>query len=82
MMTLEQFQGMTPEKQAAILAAMQTSRQTKLTMKVSEKGAMSIYGFGKWPVTLYKSQWSKLLANVAEIEAFLKANDHLLAEKL
>lgn len=81
MMTLEQFNALPTDRQAQMLSAMQASRQTKLTLKVSAKGALSIYGFGRWPVTLYKSQWQRLLANVGEIETFLKANDHLLAEK-
>ena len=78
-MTLEQFNAMPQDKQAAILAGMQAQR--KLTMKVSEKGALSIYGFGRWPVTLYKSQWVRLIEAIEEVKSFLVANDHLLANK-
>lgn len=53
----------------------------KLTLKVSEKGALSVYGFGKWPVTLYKQQWEKLFRNRAQIEAFIAANASLLSVK-
>lgn len=81
MMTLEQFQTMSPEQQAAVLAKMQAAKRTKLTLKVSEKGALSVYGFGRWPVTLYKSQWARLIESIDEIKAFLEANDHLLASK-
>ena len=46
-----------------------------LSMKVSEKGALSVYGMGRFPVTLYKEQWQKLLSSASEIEAFLREND-------
>jgi hypothetical protein len=42
-----------------------------LRLKVSEKGALSVYGLGRFPVTLYKEQWAKLLAAADEIRAFL-----------
>ena len=45
-------------------------------MKVSEKGAVSIYGMGRFRVTLYKEQWLKLLDVAAEIRAFIAANVH------
>ena len=50
-------------------------------IKVSLKGAVSFYGLGRWPVTLYKSQWIKLFTKVDEIKAFMIANDKLLTEK-
>ncbi len=52
-----------------------------LSLKVSEKGAVSLYGVGRFPVTLYKEQWTKILAMAAEIEAFIRENDHLLKAK-
>lgn len=52
-----------------------------LAMKVSEKGALSIYGMGRFPVTLYKEQWLKLLAQAEEIKAFIEANDANLKTK-
>jgi hypothetical protein len=52
-----------------------------LSMKVSEKGALSIYGLGRFPVTLYKEQWSKLLDMAEDIRSFLKANDAQLKTK-
>jgi hypothetical protein len=51
------------------------------TLKVSEKGAVSVYGLGRFPVTLYKEQWKKLLAMASEIEQFIQANVHLLKSK-
>ena len=52
-----------------------------MTMKVSAKGALSVYGLGRFPVTLYKEQWKRLLAAADEIDAFLKENDALLKSK-
>lgn len=57
-----------------------TERGT-LSMKVSEKGALSIYGMGRFPVTLYKEQWLKLLAIAEEIKTFIKDNDSRLKTK-
>lgn len=52
-----------------------------LSMKVSEKGALSIYGMGRFPVTLYKEQWLKLLAIADDIKAFIKDNESRLKTK-
>jgi hypothetical protein len=52
-----------------------------LSLKVSEKGAVSLYGIGRFPVTLYKEQWQKILAMASDIEAFIRDNDHLLKTK-
>lgn len=52
-----------------------------LTMKVSEKGALSVYGMGRFPVTLYKEQWLKLLSISEEIKTFINANDDKLKTK-
>jgi hypothetical protein len=50
-------------------------------MKVSEKGAVSIYGMGRFPVTLYKEQWLKLLDMSGDIRAFVAANEAKLKTK-
>jgi hypothetical protein len=52
-----------------------------MSMKVSEKGALSVYGLGRFPVTLYKEQWTKLLAMAEDIKAFLRDNDGKLKTK-
>lgn len=52
-----------------------------LSMKVSEKGALSIYGMGRFPVTLYKEQWVKLLGIADEIKKFIQENDDRLKTK-
>ncbi|HEX5462177.1 MAG TPA: hypothetical protein VFX20_19585 [Steroidobacteraceae bacterium] len=53
----------------------------KLAMKVSEKGALSVYGMGRFPVTLYKEQWLRLLSMAEEIKAFIEANQGSLKSK-
>ena len=52
-----------------------------LTLKVSEKGGLSLYGVGRFPVTLYKEQWRKILGMAGEIEEFIKKNEGLLKTK-
>jgi hypothetical protein len=54
---------------------------TKHAMKVSEKGALSVYGMGRFPVTLYKEQWLRLLAMAEDIKAFIHANNDNLKSK-
>jgi hypothetical protein len=62
-------------------AALKKGAATGISMKVSEKGAVSIYGMGRFPVTLYKEQWLKLLDMESEIRAFIAANDARLKTK-
>ena len=52
-----------------------------LSLKVSEKGALSVYGMGRFPVTLYREQWEKLLSMGEEIRAFIRENDQSLKKK-
>ena len=49
-----------------------------MSLKVSEKGGVSVYGLGRFPVTLYKEQWKKLLGMSDEIRHFIEANDSQL----
>jgi hypothetical protein len=56
-----------------------TTRGT--SMKVSEKGAVSVYGLGRFPVTLYKEQWRKLLDMADDIRAFIVENEAKLKTK-
>jgi hypothetical protein len=62
-------------------AALKKGASSGLRMKVSEKGALSIYGMGRFPVTLYKEQWLRLLDQSAEIRAFIEANESQLKAK-
>ena len=57
------------------------SGQGTLSMKVSEKGALSVYGMGRFPVTLYKEQWLKLLNIADEIKKFISENEGKLKTK-
>ena len=52
-----------------------------ISLKVSEKGGVSVYGLGRFPVTLYKEQWLKLLAMGEDIKAFIEANNESLKSK-
>ncbi len=52
-----------------------------VSFKVSEKGGVSVYGLGRFPVTLYKEQWVKLLDLNEQIRAFIKENESKLKSK-
>ena len=62
-------------------ALLKKGASTGIRMKVSEKGAVSVYGMGRFPITLYKEQWLKLLDMAAEIRAFIAANESQLKAK-
>jgi hypothetical protein len=62
-------------------AALTARSNGKLTCKVSEKGAVSVYGLGRFPVTLYASQWQRLFNDAKAINAFIDANKASLATK-
>ncbi len=53
----------------------------QVSMKVSEKGALSVYGLGRFPVTLYREQWDKLLGVADQIREFIQAHDSELKKK-
>ena len=78
---------MTLEEQLAELRAENEALKTKaahktgITPKVSAKGALSVYGLGRFPVTLYRGQWENLIANTDKIIAFIKANEAALKTK-
>jgi hypothetical protein len=85
--TTAAYAAMTPEEKIAYLEqeneaerAKNTRSQT-LRLKVSEKGGLSLYGLGRFPVTLYKSQWLKLLEFAAVIVQFIQDHDSELTEK-
>ena len=59
----------------------QVARKTTLSLKVSEKGAVSIYGMGRFPVTLFGQQWLKVLDMADDIRAFIEANKDKLSWK-
>jgi hypothetical protein len=61
--------------------ALKKKRNTTASMKVSEKGAVSVYGLGRFPVTLYQEQWQKLLAMSDDIKSFIADNQDRLKVK-
>ena len=69
------------ERLRAENAALKARGPRGVSLKVSEKGGVSVYGLGRFPVTLYKEQWAKLLDMADEIRAFIKAHDSELKAK-
>jgi hypothetical protein len=69
------------ERLRAENAQLKTKENGGISLKVSEKGALSLYGMGRFPVTLYKEQWLRILANAPQIEAFIRENDSRLKTK-
>lgn len=72
-----------PDEAAKLIAASNGKSPAKITMKVSEKGALSVYGLGRFPTTLYVEQWERLLApeQVKAMQDFIKANAASLTRK-
>lgn len=62
------------EKLRAENEALKKRGEKGLSLKVSQKGAVSVYGLGRFPVTLYKEQWERLLDMADDIRAFIQAN--------
>jgi len=69
------------ERLRAENAALKQRSARAVSLKVSEKGGVSVYGLGRFPVTLYKEQWEKLLEMADEIRAFLRENAARLKTK-
>jgi hypothetical protein len=69
------------ERLRAENAALKGRAAKGMTLKVSEKGAVSVYGLGRFPVTLYKEQWEKLLTMVDDIRAFITEHEAELKSK-
>ena len=74
----ERLAGLLAENEKLRAAA---AARITISCKVGGKGGLSVYGFGVFPVTLYKSQWIRLLAAGEQITRFIVENDSLLAEK-
>ena len=62
-------------------AALKKGKEKGLSLKISEKGGLSVYGLGRFPVTLYKEQWLRLLDMTAEIRVFIESNNDKLKTK-
>jgi hypothetical protein len=61
--------------------ALKKPARGQMSLKVSEKGGLSVYGLGRFPVTLYREQWEKLLAMADEIRKFIHEHDSALKKK-
>lgn len=66
---------------AELSAKVEAKRNQPLTIKVTEKGAVGVYGLQRFPVTLYAQQWAKLLGHADVIRAFIEANKGSLSVK-
>ena len=62
--------------------ALKRSSSKGLSLRVSEKGAVSVYGLGRFPVTLYKEQWLRLLDMSEDIKMFIRQNEAQLKSKV
>ena len=62
-------------------AALKKGAARGVSLKVSEKGGLSVYGLGRFPVTLYKEQWTKLLDMSEEIRTFISTHERELKAK-
>ncbi len=69
------------ERLKAENAALKARGSKGVSLKVSEKGGVSVYGLGRFPVTLYQEQWLKLLDMAEDIRAFIKENEGKLKKK-
>ncbi len=61
--------------------ALKRPTRGQISMRVSEKGGLSVYGLGRFPVTLYREQWEKLIAMAEEIKQFIHDHDASLKKK-
>ena len=69
------------EKLRAENEALKKPARGQMSLRVSEKGGLSVYGLGRFPVTLYREQWEKLLGMTDEIRCFIQDNDARLKKK-
>jgi len=69
------------ERLRAEVDRLKRAQSRGISLKVSEKGGVSVYGMGRFPVTLYKEQWTKLLDMADEIRAFIRDHESELKAK-
>lgn len=63
------------------LAELEAANKKAIKLKVSTKGALSFYGVGRFPVTLYQGQWTTILDHAEQIREFIAANQRTLSSK-
>jgi len=69
------------KQENAALREQTKAKPGQISLKVSAKGAVSVYGLGRFPVTLYQEQWAKLLDRADEIRDFIRLNESQLKKK-
>ena len=79
--TAEQKLARLEAENKALKEQIEDRKPGQLRLKVSEKGGLSVYGLGRFPVTLYQEQWARLLEQGEEIKKFLKEHDQDLKAK-
>ena len=74
---------LTPDQMAARITELEgrLAKGGSVSFKVSEKGGVSVYGLGRFPVTLYLEQWDALLSRASELREFIEANKSRLKTK-
>jgi len=92
-LTKEQLEAKSPAELLAIIESLTAKKANvegektvkigsrTFTLRVSPKGGVSVYGFGRFPVTLYREQWEFMFALVADVKEFLTANADKLSSK-
>ena len=81
MPTLQEMQAELDKLRAENQALQERRNGGTLSLKISDKGGLSVYGLGRFPVTLYKSQWLRLMEFIPQVSAFIKADTGKLQEK-
>jgi len=61
--------------------SLKLKKSTGISMKVSQKGALSLYGLGRWPVTLYKSQWLRVAEDIDKVLDFIEEHKDELKDR-
>lgn len=79
--TVEQKLARLEAENKALREQIEEHKSGQLRFKISEKGGLSVYGLGRFPVTLYKEQWARLLEHVDQLKKFLQEHDRELKTK-
>ena len=61
--------------------SLKSKNSKEISLKVSQKGAVSLYGLGRWPVTLYKSQWLRVAKDIDKVVDFIEEHKDELEDK-
>ena len=81
MLTVQEQLAQAQAENARLKAALAAKPKRSISYKVSPKGAVSVYGLGRFPVTLYAGQWETLLGSQDALKAFIQANAQALQDQ-